>query len=59
MALQGAQRALGLVRQDAAEWHVDPHKVGVIGFSAVGHLALPLACTSRSERIRRQMPPMS
>ena len=38
-ALQDAQRTLGLVRQRAAEWHVDPHKVGVIGFSAGGHLA--------------------
>jgi acetyl esterase/lipase len=37
-ALQDAQRTLGLVRQHAAEWHVDPHKVGVIGFSAGGHL---------------------
>ncbi|HEX9452692.1 MAG TPA: alpha/beta hydrolase [Burkholderiales bacterium] len=38
-ALQDAQRTLGLVRLHAAEWHVDPHKVGVIGFSAGGHLA--------------------
>ncbi|HLY79709.1 MAG TPA: alpha/beta hydrolase [Caulobacteraceae bacterium] len=37
-ALQDAQRALGLVRQHAAQWQVDPHKVGVIGFSAGGHL---------------------
>ena len=37
-ALQDAQRTLGLVRQHAAEWHVDPHRVGVIGFSAGGHL---------------------
>jgi acetyl esterase/lipase len=37
-ALQDAQRTLGLVRQHAEEWHVDPHKVGVIGFSAGGHL---------------------
>jgi acetyl esterase/lipase len=37
-ALQDAQRTLGLVRQSAAQWHVDPHKVGVIGFSAGGHL---------------------
>jgi acetyl esterase/lipase len=37
-ALQDAQRTLGLVRQNAARWHVDPHKVGVIGFSAGGHL---------------------
>jgi acetyl esterase/lipase len=38
-ALQDAQRTLRLVRQHAAEWHVDSHKVGVIGFSAGGHLA--------------------
>jgi acetyl esterase/lipase len=37
-ALQDAQRTLGLVRHRAAQWHVDPHKVGVIGFSAGGHL---------------------
>jgi acetyl esterase/lipase len=37
-ALQDAQRTLGLVRQHAAEWHVDAHKVGVMGFSAGGHL---------------------
>ena len=38
-AVQDAQRTLGLIRQHAAEWHVDPGKVGVIGFSAGGHLA--------------------
>jgi acetyl esterase/lipase len=37
-ALQDAQRALGLVRFHAAEWHIDPHKIGVIGFSAGGHM---------------------
>jgi len=37
-ALQDAQRTLGLVRLHAAAWHIDPHKVGVIGFSAGGHL---------------------
>ena len=37
-ALQDAQRTLGLVRQHAEQWHIDPHKVGVIGFSAGGHL---------------------
>jgi acetyl esterase/lipase len=37
-ALQDAQRTLGLVRFHAAEWHIDPHKIGVIGFSAGGHL---------------------
>jgi len=37
-ALQDAQRTLGLVRSRAAEWQIDPHKIGVIGFSAGGHL---------------------
>lgn len=38
MALEDAQRTLGLVRFHAAEWHIDPHKIGVLGFSAGGHL---------------------
>lgn len=37
-ALEDAQRTLSLVRFHAAEWHVDPHKIGVIGFSAGGHM---------------------
>jgi acetyl esterase/lipase len=40
MALEDAQRALGLVRFHAAEWHIDPHKIGVLGFSAGGHLVV-------------------
>jgi acetyl esterase/lipase len=42
-ALQDAQRALGIVREHAAEWHIDPHRVGVLGFSAGGHLAAALS----------------
>jgi acetyl esterase/lipase len=38
-ALQDAQRAVGLVRQHAAEWGIDPQRVGVLGFSAGAHLA--------------------
>jgi acetyl esterase/lipase len=38
LALEDAQRTLGLVRFHAAGWHVDPHKIGVIGFSAGGHM---------------------
>jgi acetyl esterase/lipase len=38
MALEDAQRTISLVRQRAAEWHIDPHKIGVVGFSAGGHL---------------------
>lgn len=37
--LQDAQRALRLIRYRAAEFAVDPHRVGVIGFSAGGHVA--------------------
>lgn len=37
-ALQDAQRTLRLLRFHAAQWHVDPHKIGVLGFSAGGYL---------------------
>lgn len=37
-ALQDAQRALRLLRSRAKEWQIDPHKVGVLGFSAGGYL---------------------
>lgn len=43
MALEDAQRALGLVRFHAAEWHIDPHKIGVLGFSAGGHLTVAMS----------------
>jgi acetyl esterase/lipase len=42
-ALEDAQRALGLVRFHAAEWKIDPHRIGVLGFSAGGHLAAALS----------------
>ena len=42
-ALQDAQRAVGMVRSHAAEWHIDPHKIGVLGFSAGAHLAAALS----------------
>jgi len=38
-ALGDAQRALRLVRSRAAEWHVDPARVGIMGFSAGGEVA--------------------
>ena len=38
-AFEDAQRAMGLVRQHAAEWGIDPNRVGVLGFSAGGYLA--------------------
>jgi acetyl esterase/lipase len=43
MALEDAQRTVGLVRFHAAERHIDPHKIGVLGFSAGGHLAVAMS----------------
>jgi len=43
MALEDAQRAVGLVRFHAAEWHIDKYKIGVLGFSAGGHLVAAMS----------------
>src|ERR1700730_14008722 len=43
IALEDAQRTAGLVRFHAAEWHIDPHKIGVLGFSAGGHLVATMS----------------
>lgn len=40
LPLLDAQRAVSLVRNHADPWHIDPDKIGVIGFSAGGHLAV-------------------
>lgn len=40
--LQDAQQAILTVREHAAEWDIDPTKIGIIGFSAGGHLASTL-----------------
>src|SRR5208337_419108 len=42
-ALEDAQRTVGLVRFHATEWHIDPHKIGVLGFSAGGHLVAAIS----------------
>jgi acetyl esterase/lipase len=41
--LLDAQRAVSVVRGRAAEWGIDPHRIGMVGFSAGGHLALATA----------------
>jgi acetyl esterase/lipase len=41
--LQDAQRAVSLVRARAKEWGIDPERIGMIGFSAGGHLAIATA----------------
>jgi acetyl esterase/lipase len=45
--VQDAQRAISMTRQHAAEWGIDPKRIGLLGFSAGGHLA---AIASNSER---------
>ncbi len=47
--LQDVQRAIGIVRKDAAKWDIDPNKIGILGFSAGGHLAV-MASTSFASR---------
>jgi acetyl esterase/lipase len=41
--LQDAQRAVSLVRSKARDWGIDPRRIGMIGFSAGGHLAIATA----------------
>ena len=42
-AFQDIQRAIRLVRDNSAKWNIDPDRVGVIGFSAGGHLSARLS----------------
>ena len=46
-SLEDAQRTLRLVRFHAAQWRIDPHKVGVIGFSAGGFLVAEVSTRFR------------
>ncbi len=48
-ALQDAQRAMGLVRLHAKDWGIDPNRVGILGFSAGGHLSATL-CNNHAKR---------
>lgn len=38
--LGDAQRAIRMVRAKAADWHINPDRIGIMGFSAGGHLAM-------------------
>jgi acetyl esterase/lipase len=49
LALQDAQRAMGLVRSKAKQWNINPNKIGVMGFSAGGHLVADV-CTNYRKR---------
>jgi acetyl esterase/lipase len=46
-SLQDTQRTIGLVRLHAKAWHIDPHKIGVLGFSAGGYLAAEISTKYR------------
>ena len=43
LALEDAQRTVGLVRSHAPEWRINPHEIGVLGFSAGGHLVAAIS----------------
>lgn len=51
--LLDAQRAIRLVRQHAEAWHINPNQVGIMGFSAGGHLAATLS-TSYTHQVARE-----
>lgn len=52
--LQDAQRAVSLVRSKAKDWGIDPKRIGMVGFSAGGHLAIATATSFE----KRTYPPM-
>ena len=47
--MQDGQRALRLVRYNAAEWNIDPERIGLLGFSAGAHLSLMVATQHQSD----------
>lgn len=49
-AVEDGVRALALVRQRAGEWDIDPHRVGLIGFSSGAYLAADLAIGPKAAR---------
>jgi acetyl esterase/lipase len=46
--LQDAQRAVSLVRSKAKSWGISPKRIGIVGFSAGGHLAVATATSFRN-----------
>ncbi|WP_050029647.1 alpha/beta hydrolase [Verrucomicrobium sp. BvORR034] len=53
--IQDAQRAMGLVKKHAAEWGIKPDKIGILGFSAGGHLCV-MSTLHPNERTYTQDP---
>lgn len=52
--LQDAQQAIKIVRQRAAEWNIDPAKIGIMGFSAGGHLAATAGTQFRQSMVENR-----
>ena len=52
VALADAQRAMRIIRKNSKKWEINPKKIGVLGFSAGGHLASTLS-THHDQGIRR------
>ena len=50
--LEDGEQAMRVIRRNAAQWGVDPHNVGIIGFSAGGHFASTLITEYTSEETR-------
>ena len=49
MAVADAQQAMRLARRNAAQWHIDPARVGIMGFSAGGGIAVGTSLAERSD----------
>jgi acetyl esterase/lipase len=49
LAVADAQAAIKLVRGHAADWHIDPQRIGIIGFSAGGGVAVGAALAAKSD----------
>jgi hypothetical protein len=54
MALEDAQRTVGLVWFHATEWHINLHKIGVLGFSAGGHVVAGMS-THFEQRLKASL----
>ena len=53
--LQDAQRAMSMIRHRATEWNIDPQRLGILGFSAGGHLAAVTSTGSAEKRSYEQI----
>lgn len=47
--ISDAEQAMKMVRMNAANWHIDQHNIGIMGFSAGGHLASTIATHSKGD----------